>query len=174
MPVLPAGSQQPRSLHRPFPISTPAGCTSDYWPSPAAFNWMGRRVRIVTHGVPTVLTLRGNWWAPVRITIFNQSTRSVYDISPSNVQTIPLPSNTTTTLIASYTFIADDIVHNGDPRRLSVLLSLSSLSQARAVPGQMDAVIPWARLIEPHYPRRVRAASRWGWRRCCGSTLKLP
>src|SRR5208282_4036103 len=28
LPVLPAGSQQPRRLHRPFPISTPAGCTS--------------------------------------------------------------------------------------------------------------------------------------------------
>ena len=40
--------------------------------------------------------------------------------------------------------------------------------------AEMDAVIPWARLmavIEPHYPEGgSRAASRWGWRRCCGST----
>jgi transposase, IS5 family len=31
--------------------------------------------------------------------------------------------------------------------------------------SEMDAVIPWTRLlrlIEPHYPRATTAASRWG------------
>ena len=37
--------------------------------------------------------------------------------------------------------------------------------------AEMDAVIPWRRLvklIEPHYPKRDKVASRWDWRRCCG------
>ena len=39
--------------------------------------------------------------------------------------------------------------------------------------AEMDAVIPWARLlalIEPHYPKAGTGGSRWAWRRCCGST----
>src|SRR5208282_1064374 len=40
LPVLPAGSQEPRRLHRPFPISTPAGCTSiTDWIKNSAHGW---------------------------------------------------------------------------------------------------------------------------------------
>ena len=39
--------------------------------------------------------------------------------------------------------------------------------------AEMDAVIPWprlVRLIEPHYPKAGQVAGRWDWRRCCGFT----
>ncbi len=39
--------------------------------------------------------------------------------------------------------------------------------------AEMDAVIPWSRLlalIEPHTRRPATTASRWDWRRCCAST----
>jgi hypothetical protein len=41
--------------------------------------------------------------------------------------------------------------------------------------AEMEAVVPWTRLlalIEPHYPKvgRRAAARRCRWRRCCGCT----
>ena len=39
--------------------------------------------------------------------------------------------------------------------------------------AEMDAVIPWSRLvrlIEPHYPKAGNGRQPLGWRRCCGST----
>jgi hypothetical protein len=100
----------------------------DYWPGPAPQNWMGRQLRIVTHGTPIVLTLLGKWRlsaAPVTITLATPSGQVVFPIQRATVQVIPVPANTDLTLTASKTFVPDKYLHNQDERRLSVLISLA-------------------------------------------------
>ncbi len=103
----------------------------DYWPSPASVNWMGRKVRIVTHGEGAVLTLTGTGRpirAPVRITLTNQADQTIYRVTQSFTKTIRLPPNAAVTVVASYTFVPERIIHNGDTRHLSVRISLRPTS----------------------------------------------
>lgn len=109
----------------------------DYWPSPASVNWMGRKVRIITHGEMAVLTLTGTGRpiaAPVRIAIMRASGQSVYRITQSDTKTIRLPPNATVTVMALRTFVPDHIIHNGDQRHLSVRISLRPISGWSATP----------------------------------------
>ena len=107
----------------------------DYWASPAPLNWIGRRVVIHTHGTPTVLTLSGQWrlaGEPVDITLTNGSDISVYRITRSDTKAIQLPANATIVLTASSTFVPAQVIHNGDPRPLSVAISLQQTEKTRA------------------------------------------
>ncbi|HQT90171.1 MAG: hypothetical protein B7Z58_18110 [Acidiphilium sp. 37-64-53] len=103
----------------------------DYWPSPAPANWMGRKMRIVAHGERAVLTLTGTsrpLRAAVRITITDKSNQTTYHIKQSTIKTFRIPMNTAVTVTASHTFVPDRIIHNGDTRHLSVLISLRPTS----------------------------------------------
>ncbi len=99
----------------------------DYWPSAAPQNWMGRQVRIVTHGTQITLTLARKWpppSAPVQITVTTPSGQAIYLIGQATVQVIHIPADSIVTLTANQTFVPDGIIHNGDKRELSVMLSL--------------------------------------------------
>jgi hypothetical protein len=87
---------------------------------------MGRRLKIITRGTPMVLTVTDEWRpsGPVHLTLTTASGQTVYAIGPSTVQTIPIPANADLTLTATPTFVPDAIIHNGDPRNLSLLISL--------------------------------------------------
>jgi len=99
----------------------------DYWPSAAPQNWMGRQVRIVTHGTPITLTLTGigrPLSAPVQIAVTTPSGQAIYPIGQAIVRVIRIPADTIVTLTANQTFVPNMIIHNGDKRELSALLSL--------------------------------------------------
>ena len=99
----------------------------DYWPSAAPQNWMGRQVHIVTHGTPITLTIAGKWRplsVPVQITVTTPSGLAVYLIGQATVQVIHITADSIVTLTANKTFVPNEIIHNGDTRELSVLLSL--------------------------------------------------
>jgi hypothetical protein len=102
----------------------------DYWPSLAPLNWMGRQVVITNRGAPAILTLSGAWRPvdPVDMTLVTESGTSVYHIGKSDVYSIRLPANGTVTLTADSTFVPDAVIHNGDQRALSILISLQLVS----------------------------------------------
>ena len=99
----------------------------DYWPSPAKVNWMGRTAHVVTHGESAVLTLEGTGRpirSPVRITLTDQSGQTSFVITQTSTKAIQLSPGTNMTVTASETFVPARIIHNGDHRHLSVLISL--------------------------------------------------
>ena len=102
--------------------------TGDYWPAALPLSWMGRRVRIVTKGVPTVLTITGQGRplpVPVRITVSNAAMRATYTLLPSSTLNLPLPINGTTTVTAGATFEPDLFLPDDpDRRQLSALIAL--------------------------------------------------
>ena len=111
--------------------------TGDHWSASASTNWMGRQVRVITHGAPVLLTLTGTGRpipAPVRITLTGRSGQTVYRITQSDTKTIRLPPDTTVALTASRTFVPDRIIHNGDLRHLSVRISLRPASGGVSAP----------------------------------------
>jgi hypothetical protein len=98
----------------------------DYWSSPATFNWMGKRAIIHNYGRPVLLTL-GQWRPvdePVDITLTEWPDTSVYRFTQSDSKTIIIKPNATVVLMASSAFVPDRVLHNGDQRALSVLMSL--------------------------------------------------
>ncbi len=99
----------------------------DYWPSATSLNWMGKRMTIISHNDPAAIILSGNGRPSrraVRITVASSSSRTVYKIGPLTKQTIVLPATGSLVITASETFVPDRILHNGDQRNLSVLLSV--------------------------------------------------
>ncbi|MBB5374318.1 glycosyltransferase family protein [Acidocella aromatica] len=99
----------------------------DYWPSSAQQNWMGRQVRIVTHGTPVELTITGKGRplsVPVQITVTTPSSQVVYTVGQATMQVLYIPADTIVTLTANQTFVPNRIIYNGDKRELSVLLSI--------------------------------------------------
>ncbi len=127
-----------RVVHVPSPAALRYSyIKGDYWPSPTPVNWIGRKVRIVTHNVRAVITLTGTGRpvrAPVHITLINRSGQVVYRITQSDTKTIRLPPNTAVTVVASDTFIPDRILHNGDQRHLSVQISIQPISGGSTAP----------------------------------------
>lgn len=105
----------------------------DYWPSEAAPGWMGSKIRIVTHNHPEAVALNGRWrpaWlGPVQMTVSGPSWHTVYTIGQSDTRTIRLPANGTFTLTANSTFVPNQIIHNGDDRKLSIAISLKGASE---------------------------------------------
>ncbi|HXW28136.1 MAG TPA: hypothetical protein VEK55_02140, partial [Xanthobacteraceae bacterium] len=61
---------------------------------------------------------------PVDITLVDGPNTSVYRITQSDNKTVIIPPNVTVVLTASSTFVPDRVIHNGDQRALSVLISL--------------------------------------------------
>jgi hypothetical protein len=102
--------------------------TGDYWPSPAAYNFMGKRIQVVTHGVAVTLSLSGKYrplTRPVLIRVENQAGTQTVSIGQRQYATINLPADAVTTLTASQTFDPGSILKNGDSRDLSVLVSVT-------------------------------------------------
>jgi hypothetical protein len=100
----------------------------DYWPWAASSNWMGRQVTVITHGMPATLVLTGTPYGPqpLIITQTGPSGRRRYLLGSGKVQTIQVAADTTLKLVASATFVPQNIIHNGDIRHLSVQISLQS------------------------------------------------
>lgn len=95
----------------------------DYWPSGGDFSWMGRKISIITHDAPAILTITGKYRsisAPVAITISDKSDKLVYHVVQSTTQNIWLPPDTTITVAASDTFDID----YGGPKSVSVAIAL--------------------------------------------------
>jgi hypothetical protein len=99
----------------------------DYWPS-GSTGWMGRHVTIVNHSAPKTLTLTGdlNIQRAVRVSVDDGSNHAIYSIARGAVQTIAVPADAIVTLTADRTYVADQLVHNGDLRRLSVAIAIES------------------------------------------------
>ena len=101
----------------------------DYWPSSSALNWMGREITVVTHDRPAVLTLSGAWrpvGQPVDVTVTDQSGSMTYRFTQADTRKVQLSANAMLTVTASNTFVADRILHNTDPRSLSIVVSLET------------------------------------------------
>jgi hypothetical protein len=99
----------------------------DYWPTSQSLNWMGHQVTVVTHGVPSVMTLSGAWrlvGTPVDVTVSDDLGTTTYRITKADTKVIGLPAYATVKVSASSTFVPDRIIHNADERSLSVLISL--------------------------------------------------
>jgi hypothetical protein len=99
----------------------------DYWPTAQPLGWMGRRVTVVTHGLPLVMTLTGALRLvkePVTVTVTSNAKTTVYHMVQSDTKTIELPADADVLITADTTFVPDRIIHNGDGRALSVAIAL--------------------------------------------------
>ena len=89
---------------------------------------MGRQIKIVTHDKPMQLRISGRYrpagLGPVEIRVANGSEVSSYPIAQQDTQVLRLPADASVTLTASATFVPAKVLHNGDPRQLSVTFSL--------------------------------------------------
>ncbi len=105
--------------------------TGNYWPTPEPETWMGRHVRIATHGQAELLRLTGRYrppqLGPVTITVTQDGHREVYAMGRSDTVSLPLPANDSMVIAASSTFIPSRILHNHDGRRVSVVLAIAKL-----------------------------------------------
>jgi hypothetical protein len=97
----------------------------DFWPEEG---WMGKQIKIVTHGQPMQLRISGRWRpsevGPVEISVVKGSDVSRYQIAQQDTQEVSLPADSSCTLTASSTFMPAHIFHNEDRRLLSVIVSL--------------------------------------------------
>jgi hypothetical protein len=99
----------------------------DYWGTTSEWNWMGRRVAIVTHNQAVRLLVKGyriNGAEKVRLRISTNETVADYIIDPLAVLSVDLPTNAKVSVEAGPTFVPDEIMRNGDKRVLSVLMFL--------------------------------------------------
>jgi len=103
--------------------------TGDYWSSPATFNWMGKQLEIVTHKFPLHLTLSGAWTPPssnLKVTLADGGDTETYAVTPATVIPVVIPANSAALITANQTFVPAEILHNGDPRQLSVMVSVDA------------------------------------------------
>lgn len=104
--------------------------SGDYWPGPdSAESWMGRQIKIVTHGCPVRLRVSGRYrppeLGPVEIRVANGTEESSYHItSPDAWALLTIPADASVTVTASSTFVPAEVLRNGDQRNLSVVFSL--------------------------------------------------
>lgn len=98
--------------------------TGDYWPSPAAWNWMGKKITITTHRSPLHLQLLGVWTRPspsLRLSVTIGGTVQTYAITEkSSVARITVPAQATATIEANQTWVPGP----ADPRALSVIVQI--------------------------------------------------
>lgn len=117
----------PRLLHFHYIVG-------EYFPGSGHESWMGRQVNIVTHGQPLQLRITGRYrpsaLGPVEIRVSNGSDMSRYRIAQQNTQVLSVPADASIILTASATFVPDRVIHNGDPRNLSVAISLEPDAQS--------------------------------------------
>jgi hypothetical protein len=111
----------PRFLHFHYILG-------DYFPQAAPESWMGRQIKIVTHGQPLQVHITGRYrpapLGPVDISVINGSEELRYRIAQQDTQVLNIPSDASVVVTASATFVPDRVIHNGDQRMLSVALSL--------------------------------------------------
>ncbi len=70
-------------------------------PLSGADNWMGKQIRVTAQGLPAILTLKGNGFAPAQITLDGAGQKSIYAIGPNATIVVKLPPNTITTTVTS-------------------------------------------------------------------------
>jgi hypothetical protein len=105
--------------------------SGDYWPWDQpwkADRWIGHQISIMTKGQPVEMRISGRGrppgLGPVEINVVNGSDLSTYQVAQGDTRTIHILSDALVTVTASSTFVPDRIIHNGDQRALSVLVSL--------------------------------------------------
>jgi len=101
----------------------------DYWSSTRKWNWMGRHITISTHNRAARLLVKG--YQPVgngvKLRVSTNGKVTDFTIEPTGVVTLDLPMNADVSVEASPTFNPNAVIHNGDSRILSVLISLQPL-----------------------------------------------
>jgi hypothetical protein len=115
--------------------------TGDYWPTPAAANWMGRKITIVTHKSPLYLRLLGTWSQPsptlqMSATIDGQTT--AYTVTRGITIPLDVPPYSTAVIATDETWMPN----GGDKRQLSVTVAPGRAVKLRPVQQRRDVVEP--------------------------------
>ncbi len=135
-PAISAGIQamgwQQQTDHGMLVVKPPAAsglayyyAEGDYWASIAPENWMGRQVTVSTHDMPVEVTLTGSGYIPGQLLVTQTGPGGSRNFYVGNGQTrsVEVPANTAVTLTAAKTFVPARVIHNGDTRHLSILIS---------------------------------------------------
>ncbi|WP_156493899.1 hypothetical protein [Ferroacidibacillus organovorans] len=100
-----------------------------YWASESEYNWMGKNATIQAFGKAVTVRIAGFWRPlniPVKVVIKEDNNiMRVFQISTSTNVSFTVASGKIVTISADSTFIPNNYIHNGDDRKLSVLLSVS-------------------------------------------------
>ena len=104
----------------------------DYWQSVHNWAWMGKTITISNHGLASVLYVKSEWMpatiGPITLTIQANGKVDHLVLTPGQKDNLSykIGAFSIATITAEKTWIPADVIHNGDPRKLSVLFKIGS------------------------------------------------
>ena len=104
----------------------------NYWQSVYDWAWMGKTITISNHGLASVLYVKSEWMpvavGPIKLTIQANGKMDYIVLTPGlkNYMSYKIGAFSTARITADKTWVPADVIHNGDPRKISVLFKIGS------------------------------------------------